>query len=290
MPPLVFLEEFTQGSLARWRAAGRNLERFSHDLFFALEAHRAKYSAELIDAVRSATTKRFESSGWARLVNWQFTNQPLSMAGSVRGDGGRFNIGSALDPATYTPFPALYVAEDFPTAFRERFGIDASSSIRGLTAHEFILRRESSFSHLAVNLWLENVLDVGDLSKLKPVSDILKKIRLPSRIAKAARQLRLRPPALIRTASGLQSQILSPNWRVQPVQYDLPSNSQIFGRLCVAAGVHGILYPSVRNAGRRCLALYPQNWSDTASFIELVGPCPAEVAVKRLDGLSALGN
>lgn len=215
LPPLVFLEEFTQGSLARWRAAGRNLERFSHDLFFALEARRAKYSAELIDAVRSATTKRFESSGWARLVNWQFTNQPLSMAGSVRGDGGRFDVGSALDPATYTPFPALYVAKSTFQLRFERFGIDASSFIRGLTAHEFILRRESSFSHLAVNLWLENVLDVGDLSKLKPVSDILKKIRLPSRIAKAARQLRLRPPALIRTASGLQSQILSPNWRVR---------------------------------------------------------------------------
>lgn len=128
--------------------------------------------------------------------------------------------------------------------------------MRGLTAHEFVLRRESSFSHLAVNLWLENVLDVGDLSKLKPASDILKKIRLPSRIAKAARHLRLRPPALIRTAAGLQSQILSPNWRVQPVQYDMPSNSQIFGRLCVAAGVHGILYPSIRNADRRCLALF----------------------------------
>lgn len=210
------------------------------------------------------------------------------MAGSVRGDGGRFNIGSALDPATHTPFPALYVAEDFPTAFRERFGVDPASSVGGLTANELVLRRESSFSQVALNLNLETVIDVGDLSKLKSIADILKRIPLPSSIAKLARQLRLRLPGLIRSAAGLQREILSSDWRVQPVQYDMPSNSQIFGRLCLAAGVHAILYPSARNADRRCLALFPQNWQASSSFVELVGPGPPEVAVTRLDGRTVI--
>lgn len=284
---MVFLEEFTQGSLARWRAAGRNLQRLSHELFFGLEAHRAKHSGALIDAVRSATTPSCEFPGWTRLVDWRYTNYPLSMAGSVRGDGGRFNIGSQLDPATYTPFPALYVAEDFPTAFRERFGVNSGTAVAGLTANELVLRRESSFSSVALNVGLENALDIGDLSRLKPVAEILKAIKLPASVAKLARELRLRPPALVRSAAGLQRQLLSPDWRVQPAQYDMPSNSQIFGRLCVAAGVHGILYPSVRNSEGRCLALFPQNWAGSASSVELVGPCPAEVTVKRIDGLSA---
>ena len=72
------------------------------------------------------------------------------------------------------------------------------------------------------------------------------------------------------------------------MQYDLPANSQIFGRLCVAAGAHGILYPSVKNSTRRCLALFPQNWNDSDSFVEIVGASPIEVGITRIDGSSRL--
>jgi hypothetical protein len=69
-----------------------------------------------------------------------------------------------------------------------------------------------------------------------------------------------------------------------PTQFDLPSNSQIFGRLVGAAGVHAILYPSARNSTHRCLALYPRNWGGSVSFIELADATPAGVQVSRLDG------
>ena len=74
-----------------------------------------------------------EFQRWSRLLDYQFSNQPLSREGSVKGDGGRFNIGRTLNPASYTPFPALYVAEDFQTAFRERFGIDRHGGAGGLS-------------------------------------------------------------------------------------------------------------------------------------------------------------
>ncbi len=284
LPPLRVLEEFTQASLAKWRQAGRNLEQFSQQLFFGLEAHRSRRSRELIDAIRSSTKGPREFNEWSRLVDYRYSNQPISMAGSISGDGGRFNIGAALNPAAYTPFPALYIAEDFPTAFRERFGVNQTGAEGTLPSNELVLRRESSFSQVALNVQLETVMDVGDLSKLKPLADILGRMRMPSSIGKLARQLRFRAPGLVRTAAGLQRQLLNPDWRVDPVQYDLPANSQIFGRLCLAAGAHGILYPSVRTSERHCLALFPQNWRGSASFVELVGPCPPEVTVRRLDG------
>ena len=283
-PPLGALEEFTQGSLAKWREAGRNLEQLSELLFFGLEAHRARFSGELIDAVRAAASGPRSFKGWSRLVDYQYTNQPLSMAGSVKGDGGRFNIGAALNPATYTSFPALYAAEDFGTAFRERFALDQDQSVGGLTASDLALRRHNSFSQVVLDIHVESVIDVGDLPALKTIAGILGRIQMPPGIGRLARQLRLRTPWLVRSPSALQQQLLHPNWRVNPVQYALPANSQIFGRMCVASGVHGILYPSTRHAGRQCIALFPQNWRETSSCVELVGPCPPEVKVARVDG------
>jgi hypothetical protein len=288
LPPLGVLEEFTRASLSKWREAGRNLERLSQQLFFGLEAHRSQHSHELVDAIRASTRGPQQFNGWARLVGYQYTTQPLSMLGSTKGDGGRFNIGTALNPATYTPFPALYVAEDFPTAFRERFGVEQAGKKAELSANEIVLHRDKSFTQVALNVSVESVLDITDLAALKPAADILRKIQMPSTVGKLARQLHLRVPGLIRTPAALQKQLLSPDWRIEPVQYEMPSNSQIFGRLCLAAGVHAILYPSVRNSERLCLALFPQNWRGSASFVELVGPCPPEVGTRRLDGTTAI--
>lgn len=290
LPALEVLEEFTQASLAAWRVAARNLEQLSQEMFFGLEARRSRHSRELVDAILAASSGLSDFQGWARLVDYQYTNQPLSVAGSIKGDGGRFNIGAALDPATHTPFPALYVAEDFPTAYKERFGIEQGDSEGGLPASELILRRDASFSHVALNIRLETLIDVGDMHALKPIAEILARIQMPAGVGQLARRLRLRTPGLVRTPSSLQRQLLHPQWRIHPAQYDLPANSQIFGRLCSAAGIHGILYPSARNSHRRCLALFPQNWRGSGSFVELIGPCPEEVQVRRIDGEAATSS
>ncbi len=257
-------------------------------MFFGLESRRSRLSAQLIDAIRKASTAPREFRTWARLVDYQYSNRPLSVIGSLKGDGGRFNIGGALNPAAYTPFPALYVAEDFPTAFRERFGVEQSATGSALTANELVLRKGTSFSHVELNVSVETLIDVGDLVALRAVSDILSRIQMPPQVGPLARRLRLRAPGLIRSAASLQRALLHTNWRVDPVQYGLPSNSQIFGRMCVAAGIHGILYPSVRNSDRHCLALFPQNWRGSTSMVEIAGPHPIEVSVARLDGSSDL--
>jgi hypothetical protein len=68
-----------------------------------------------------------------------------------------------------------------------------------------------------------------------------------------------------------------------PMQYDLPANCQVFGRLALAAGLHAIRYPSARQAGRRCLALFPQNWNGSACFVEVSDEAPPEARLVRLD-------
>ena len=71
-----------------------------------------------------------------------------------------------------------------------------------------------------------------------------------------------------------------------PQQFDLPANSQIFGRIAAAAGIHGILYPSSRHVAKRCIALFPQNWPETNSFIEVTDQAPEGTHLTRIDGLT----
>ena len=89
-------------------------------------------------------------------------------------------------------------------------------------------------------------------------------------------------PALL-DAVALQRQLLHPHWRMLPMQYDLPANCQVFGRLASAAGLHALRYPSARHEGRQCLVLFPQNWGGSAFFVEVADAVPPEARLVRLD-------
>jgi hypothetical protein len=69
-----------------------------------------------------------------------------------------------------------------------------------------------------------------------------------------------------------------------PTQFGLPSNSQIFGRMISGAGIHGILYPSLRNSPQKCLALFPQNWASSSSVVEVMDGSPGTARLTRIDG------
>jgi hypothetical protein len=132
---------------------------------------------------------------------------------------------------------------------------------------------------------IEQVIDIGDLDALRPFTEILRNFQVPKVVLQTARQLGLRQTSwLIRSPSLLQRKLLDPNWRMVPVQFDLPSNSQIFGRLALAAGLHGILYPSTKQVGKRCMALFIQNWSNSGSFVEVSDPVPKDAMKTRVSG------
>lgn len=273
--------------MRQWQDAGKRLSGLQRTLYFELESLRQRDATRLVDAVRSTTKNNFPIDNWSRVLDYRYSLAPLSIVGSTRLDGGRFNIGAELNPVAFSAFPALYLAEDFQTAFRERFGSNPGIRYAELSGEERALRRVDSFTQVRVRGLVETVLDIGDLAALQPIVEVLKGFALPKVVPQTARKLGLRQaPWLIRSAVSLQRQLLNPNWRMLPSQFDLPANSQVFGRLAAAAGVHGILYPSVRNSQQHCLALFPQNWSSSNSFVEVADRVPEAARLTRIDGTS----
>lgn len=127
-------------------------------------------------------------------------------------------------------------------------------------------------------------MDLSELRSLQPFATVLRKFSLPDHIRRLSRELGMRsPPFLVRSAGALQRQLLLSDWRVLPAQFDLPSNSQVFGRIAAAAGAHGTLYPSARHAGKQCLALFPQNWKSSTSYVEVRDGAPTGARLTRLD-------
>lgn len=287
LPALTELERFSQASLHQWLAAKANLDALQRALYFDLEPQRQRNEARLLDALLSQTLPSFPFEGWSRIVDYRYGLEPLSAAGSLKGEGGRFNIGSELSPGAFTAFPALYVAEDYETAFRERFAGPSAAKPRGLSTQDLALRALGSFTQVRLHGLIENLIDIGNLETLKPFASVLREFPIPREVRQLARKLGLRPPPwLIRSPITLQRQLLHPNWRMLPQQFDLPANSQIFGRIAAAAGIHGILYPSARNAAKRCIALFPQNWTGSGSFVQVADEAPEGAQLTRIDGLT----
>jgi RES domain-containing protein len=284
LPSLVELERFTQASLRQWLATKGNLDGLQRALYFELEPLRQRNEARLLDALRSQTLPSLPFEGWSRILDYRYCLQPLSVAGSLKGEGGRFNIGAELSPGTFTPFPALYIAEDYEAAFRERFGAPPTSGPDGLSIQELALRSPGSFTQVRLRGTVETVIDVGNLETLKLFAGVLREFPIPKDVRRLARTLGFSPPPwLVRSPTTLQRQLLHSNWRMLPQQFDLPSNSQIFGRIALAAGVNGILYPSARQVAKRCLALFPQNWAGSNSFIEVTDEAPQGARLTRID-------
>jgi RES domain-containing protein len=287
LPALTELERFSQASLHQWLAAKTYLDTLQRALYFELEPLRQRNEARLRDALLSQTLSSFEFDGWSRIVDYRYGLEPLSVAGSLKGEGGRFNIGSELSPAAFTAFPALYVAEDYETAFRERFAVSSSVKPGGLSAQELALRSPGSFTQVRLRGLIENLIEVASPESLKAFAGVLREFPIPRDVRQLARKLGLRPPPwLIRSPITLQRQLLHPNWRMLPQQFDLPANSQIFGRIAAAAGIHGILYPSARHVAKRCIALFPQNWAESGSFVEVIDDAPEGARLTRIDGLT----
>ena len=148
LPSLIELDRFTQASLRQWLATKGNLDGLQRALYFELEPLRQRNEGRLLDALRSQTLASLPFEAWSRILDYRYGLQPLSVAGSLKGEGGRFNIGADLSPGTFTPFPALYVAEDYETAFRERFGAPSTPRPDGLSVQELALRSPGSFTQV----------------------------------------------------------------------------------------------------------------------------------------------
>jgi hypothetical protein len=176
LPSLIELERFSTATLHQWKLAARRMETLQRTLHFGLEDQRQRAETLLLEAMRLCSRSNFSAPKWSRIVDYRYSLDPLSSLGSIKGVGGRFNIGSGLSPGVFPSFPALYCAEDYPTAYLEKFGSLPSSSPDALSGADLALRTPGSFAQVRLNVMLENVLDIGDHATLKPIVEILQKI------------------------------------------------------------------------------------------------------------------
>ncbi|MFM8901045.1 MAG: RES family NAD+ phosphorylase [Burkholderiales bacterium] len=281
------LDRFTEASLEKWRAASKDLDELQAVLYFAVEPHRRRLRPELIAALQQVPPISISGGSWCRIVSYRYSLQPLSCAGSLQSVGGRFNAGADLDETPLNPWPALYLAQDYETAFREKFQMPSDHVVEGLKPHELALEPGASHSTVLLRVRLNRVFDMTATNAFDAVAQVFRKIKIPPQVGPILKRLKQLPSSVFmtKTPHQLRQWVLKNNWRVLPMQYGLPAQSQILAELIRAAGYEGILYPSTKGSGQ-CLAVYPELLSDD-SFVELADGAPPGVEHPRLDSSSA---
>ncbi len=245
------LDEFTTQYLRRWKRNSNLLNEYRVRQFFELESLRELSREALVDALKQAPYEHLSVDGWARIVSFRYSEQPLSAQGSLVG-GARFNVGSDLDHSRFSPFPALYIATDYNTAYAERYGAPPSGG-EGLQPHELALLR--NFSSVSLKGELNGLFDLRSSRHLNRFTRIISGYRMSSDLLRLATDLGLPGPLLLTKPKQLFDSLMG-NWTDMPSQYGLPANSQIFARFVREAGFEGIVYKSTRGPGV-CVSVWP---------------------------------
>ena len=271
------------GTLAEMKGAKKRTERFLKyhwDFNTELLQQRRQIEDELKQTLNENCLHDFEFQGWQRAVKYKYSLHPLSTIGSLFDPGGRFNIGD-VNPAAFPQFPALYIAMDKKTAFAEALGQDKDEDSE-LSAFDFALCKPQSETIVSVSGNLEQVFDLRSSSYLRKFTNLIKGFRFSENIYKQANALGIDPPEIIKTPGQLQKSLLDENWRSEPMLYDIPANSQFFGHLIYLSSIEGIIYPS-KMTGADCLAIFPRNFRNTSSFIQMDDEPPNDTVPTRID-------
>jgi hypothetical protein len=266
------LEVGTLASLKEAKARTEKILKFQWDFYSELSYQRNRIQKELLDALRHSTINNFGFKKWHRVVTYKYGNHPLCTNGSTIGFGGRFNLGTDINVSAPAAFPALYIAENIETAFREYLGAPKKDH-DGLSIFELALSGKSSFTCVAVTGMVSSVLDIGNPKNLQLFSKYISTFKATPALVSSAKALGIDVPPLIRTAKLLQKSLLIEEWKKEPAGFDIPANSQIFGQLAFMAGIEGILYPSTKS-DKKCLAIFPRNFQNSESYIKLIDSCP----------------
>lgn len=270
-------------ALKQTRAIGETLRRLAWEEYSWYAGQRAEIFGELRSALSSSTTT-FDFQHFQRRIPSRFFPYPLSAKGSViNATGGRFNIG-AVDLLRYPTFPALYLASDKETAFIETYGPGVSGAEPGLTTLETAMTRTESGSDFSISGEISIVLDISNTKTLKPFVDLINEFKPPTSVLAQFKKIGHDRAGPITSVKVLQQSLLESNWRRAPNFYGVPANSQILGQILYLAGIEAILYPS-GHTGADCLAIFPENFTNSTSYIELDDAVPVELPtmVTRLD-------
>lgn len=185
------------------------------------------------------------------------------------------------------PWPTLYLAENFKTVFVEKFQFAPDEKVEGLNARELSLNPGVSHTTMLLHGRLSKVFDLTRPQHLNEVAKVLAKIYLPERAKYLKKKLNIKQCDLIMVKTGKQlfDFVVEHNWRVIPVQFGTPSQSQMLADMIKAAGFEAILYCSTKGTGK-CLAVFSEELA-AGSFIEIVEAAPIELKHRLLDSATA---
>ena len=273
------LDSFSELALNAWQALGDDVIEFELRRYHALETLRQLHKSALIDALTDIPTSSLTLDGWCRIVDYRYSNNPLSAAGSLK-RGGRFNIGNDCDHTSAKPFPALYIAENHRTAMLERFG--ESRNPAEISSQELALRTDASYSHVQLKGQINHVLELQRPKDLWGFTDVIRSFRLPTDVEELGKKLGYTAPLIVERASILYRTLRAPDWRYLPANHGLPANPQIFSALVRDAGFEAIRYKSTKGS-KTCLAIFPDMLDRSDSWLGLADAAPEEVAITELN-------
>ncbi len=276
-----------KGTLTEMRAAKEWTAKLLdfHWRFYSELAYQRNQNLEALkEAILIQSTSNFEFTNWQRAVKYKFSLHPLSVVGSLNYVGGRFNSGTEIN-SQIPAFGCLYISLDKETSIQEALCQDSENKSKNFTPLEFALTNSQSETFVSVSGKLDKVFDLRKKSNLKKLVAVFKKFKISKELTKLANEIYADEPELVKSEQLLLDSILERNWRNKPVQFDIPSNSQIFGYLAYLAGVDGIIYPS-KYTGKVCLAIFPKNFENGDSFIKLDDAAPHAKVPGRIDGKS----
>lgn len=271
------LESGQISDILRSKRHFEQLVEFHWEYYNELAFQRNQIREQLKSSLRDKA-QPFAFPRWQRIIRYKYSLVPLSTKGSLVDPGGRFNVGD-IDRARYPTFPALYIASDKGTALAEVLGREKGTG--SLTPEELALTKPDSITAVSVSGKLESVIDIRNRDNLGGFVNLIKDFRLSKSLIAKARRLGF-PLRLIKTTTELGAALEQPDWRNWPMVYDVPTACQVFGSLAMNAGIEGILYSSTITH-RACLAIFPQNFLNSSSFIELDDAVPDVKVQRRID-------
>lgn len=276
------LDWFTVEGIKRSRAAIEELENY-HWLYYSELAHqRSKIAKEIKLALLKAAISPPPFKKWQRALKIRWSLQPLSPKGSLTIPGQRFNYGNI--GGDFRSFLGFYIAEDFSTALCELVGqkIRDASNKKDLSALELALTDTQSKGSFSVSGSLDTVIDLTQPKRLRPFLKLIEKFTLSENLKKIARRLKIPPPTTVKNLHQLMVVLREKNWRGWPMQVKVPAPCQIFGALVFEAGIQGIIYPSAFTDSK-CLVVFPTNFQDMNSYVELDDDLQSTTIIRRLD-------
>jgi hypothetical protein len=275
------LDQFTFPDIKWEKAKTDSFLKYHWDHYSDLAYQRKKIEENLVGCLNEGCITHFQFDHWQRTVKHQYSLHPLSSIGSIKDIGGRFNIGD-IKGDTFPIFAGLYIACDKDTALQETL-LNQDLNAKGkLSPIELALTNPLSITIVSVSGSLDKVFDLRAHGNLQKFVDLIKRFKFSEAIKESARFLGIQQPRVVEQTKELYKTLMEKDWRQFPMQWDIPSNSQIFGHLVYISEIEGILYKSTFT-NKDCLVIFPANFKNTSSYVKIDNAPPPEMVHKVIN-------